>query len=249
MTGIGVMTRTPTLEASGHSAVRSFSQPWSAPNGRLVVTIAASNNGGFGQVEETLPGGFTYVGSSLGEGSVTVEGQVVSFVLLGDRSFTYTVDVPNAEGAYTFTGVLKGADRDERQISGASQVRVGPEPTATPTAEPTATPTPTREPTATATPMPNAAPELTDTPTPEPTATSTPKPLPTITSTPKPTERPAYTPVPAATVVQSAPSPLAEEDNSVERRGPGQLPIALGVLLLLFSGFVAGYLVGRKGPG
>ena len=114
---------------------------------RLEVTITATNYGGFGQVEETLPEGFTYTGSSLSEGSVTVDGQTVSFVLLGDTSFTYTVEVPDVEGIYAFSGVLKDANREERVIGGASQVIVGPEPTATPTPEPTATPTPTLEPT------------------------------------------------------------------------------------------------------
>ena len=45
-------------------------------------------------MEETLPQGFSYAGSSLSEGSVTVDGQTVSFVLLGDGSFTYTVEAP-----------------------------------------------------------------------------------------------------------------------------------------------------------
>ena len=81
---VGTLAASPALEASSHSAARSFSQPWAMPGGRLVVTIAATNYGGFGQVEETLPEGFSYAGSSLSEGSVTVDGQTVSFVLLGD---------------------------------------------------------------------------------------------------------------------------------------------------------------------
>ena len=92
--GAGTLAPSSALEASSHSAVRSFSQPWAPPGGRLVVTITATNYGGFGQVEETLPEVFSYTGSSLSEGSVTVDGQTVSFVLLGDGSFTYTVDVP-----------------------------------------------------------------------------------------------------------------------------------------------------------
>ena len=130
--GAGTLAHSSALEASSHSAVRSFSQPWAMPGGRLVVTITATNYGGFGQVEETLPQGFSYTGSSLSEGSVTVDGQTVSFVLLGDGSFTYTVEVPDDEGAYTFSGVLKDANRDETVVGGASQVLVGPEPTADP---------------------------------------------------------------------------------------------------------------------
>ena len=240
--GIATLAGTASTEASGHSAVRSFSQSWATPGGRLVVTISASNYGGFGQVEETLPEGFTFVGSSLGEGSVTVAGQVVSFILLGDQSFTYTVDAPDAEGTYTFTGVLKDADIDERAIGGASQVRIGPEPTATPTPEPTATPTATPEPTATATPEPTATSVPADTPTPEPTSTPTAEPSPTVTSTPEPTD----TPEPFATVVEASPSPVAGEDTSEETVRLGLLPIVLGGLLLISAGFTAGYLVGRR---
>ncbi len=230
--GAGTLAPSSTLEASSHSAVRSFSQPWAPPGGRLVVTITATNYGGFGQVEEMLPEGFSYTGSSLSEGSVTVDGQIVSFVLLGDGSFTYTVDIPDEEGAYAFSGVLKDANREDTVIGGASQVLVGPEPTATPTSEPTATPTPTLEPTAMAvsepTVAPTSAPEPTEAPTVEPTAS------------------PAKTPAPTPTTAQSAPSPVSEEDTPEEAGGPGLLPIIMGGALLLSMGFISGYLVGRR---
>ena len=241
------LTHSPGLEASGHSGVRTFSQPWAPPGGRLVVAITASNYGGFGQVEETLPEGFTFVGSSLGEGSVTVDGQVVSFVLLGDRSFTYTVNAPDEEGTYTFNGVLKDADIDERVIGGASQVRIGSEPTATPTPEPTATPTPTPEPTATATLEPTATPVPAQTPTPEPTFTPTLEPMPTPTSTPRSTETTVVTPTPTATEARDTPSPVSVEDISEGSGGLELLPIVLGGVLLLSTGFAVGYLVGRRG--
>ena len=223
--GAGTLAPSSTLEASSHSAVRSFSQSWAPPGGRLVVTITATNYGGFGQVEETLPEVFSYTGSSLSEGSVTVDGQTVSFVLLGDGSFTYTVDVPGEEGAYTFSGVLKDANREEMVIGGASQVLVGPEPTATPTSEPTATPTPTMEPTATAVPeptiAPTSAPEPTEAPTVEPTATLTPQPVTPATAT-------------------------SETGDTQETSGFGVFGMAIGGILLLTAGFLAGYLVGRK---
>ena len=230
--GAGTLAPSPALEASSHSAVRSFSQQWAPPGGWLVVTITATNYGGFGQVEETLPEGFSYTGSSLSEGSVTVDGQTVSFVLLGDVSFTYTVDIPDEEDSYTFSGVLKDANREEAVIGGASQVLVGPEPPATPTSEPAATPTPTLEPTATAvsepTGAPTSAPEPTEAPTVEPTAS------------------PAKTPVPTPTTAQSAPSPVSEEDTPEEAGGPGLLPIIMGGALFLSTGFISGYLVGRR---
>ena len=219
--GAGTLAPSSALEASSHSAVRSFSQPWAPPGGRLVVTITATNYGGFGQVEETLPEGFSYTGSSLSEGSVTEDGPTVSFVLLGDVSFTYTVDVPNVEGAYTFSGVLKDANRDEMVIGGASQVTVGPEPPATPTPEPAATPTPTMEPTATAVPeptiAPTSAPEPTEAPTVEPTAT----PMPTATTAP-------------------------ETGDTEDAGGFGVAGMAAVGVILLAVGFLAGYLVGRR---
>ena len=259
LASIAVVTlqQTSTLEASGHSAVRSFSQPWATPGGRLVVTIAASNYGGFGQAEETLPAGFTYAGSSLSEGSVTVDGQTVSFVLLGDRSFTYTVDAPDDEGTYTFSGVLKDANREERVIAGASQVTIGPQPTATPTSEPTATPEPTLEPTATATPEPTIAPtsepEPTVSPTAEPAPTPTTEPAATATPEPEPTATPTKAPAPTATAVPEATptdAPLSSEaDDTQGSSGFGLLGLALAGVLLLAVGFLAGYLIGRRAGG
>ena len=230
---VGTLAPSSALEASSHSAVRSFSQPWAPPGGRLVVTITATNYGGFGQVEETLPEGFSYTGSSLSEGSVTVDGQTVSFVLLGDGSFTYAVEVPDEEGAYTFFGVLKDANRDETVIGGASQVLVGPEPAAAPTSEPAATPTPTMEPTATATTeptvAPTSAPEPTETPTVEPTAS----PIATLA------------PQPVATALPGTPDTAATEETS----GFGVFGVAVAGILLLAAGFLAGYLVGRRNAG
>ena len=251
--GAGTLVRSSTLEASSHSAVRSFSQPWASPGGRLVVTITATNYGGFGQVEETLPEGFSYTGSSLSEGSVTVDGQTVSFVLLGDMSFNYTVDVPDVEDTYTFSGVLKDASRDESVIGGASQVLVGPEPTATPTEEPTATYTPSPEPTATPTSEPSAThmPEPAPTPTTEPTATPTLKPAPTATSTPEPMAVPTASPAPTPTTVPeataaAAPSPTSEPEAAGGTGGIGIAAMAGVGVLMLGVGFVAGYLVGRR---
>ena len=154
------------VDATTHSAVRSFSAPWVLPGDPLEVTIAVSDYGAFGQVVETLPEGFAYVGSDLSAASVVAEGRTVSFILIGDEEFTYTVTAPSVEGSYAFSGILQDSNRVEEAVGGDSSVRVGPEPTPTPTPEPTATPTP--EPTATPTPEPTA------TPAPEPTATPTP---------------------------------------------------------------------------
>ena len=263
--GIGVLAQSSTVEASEHRAERSFSQPWAPPGGLLVVTITASGHGGFGQIEETLPEGFSFVESSLGEGSDTADERTVRFVLLGDESLTYTVQVADAEGQYAFTGVFKDSDKDEREIGGASQVRVGPEPTATPTPSPTATPeptatpspsptpeptptlspTPTREPTATPTPSPTPTPEPTATPTPQPTPT----PDPTATPSPTPSPEPTPTPPPAETPVSAGvatPSPIPAPEVSEEVDFLVAAAVAAAGVLLLSAGLLAGYLLGRR---
>ena len=219
-----------------------------------MVTITATGYGGFGLVRETLPEGFSYSGSSLSDVSVTVDEQTASFVLLGDRSFTYAADAPDVEGAFTFNGIVKDADKDERPVGGASVIRVGTAPTPTPTPEPTPTPTPaatpTPTPTATPSPTPTATPSPTptDTPVPEPTSTPLPEPTPTATAAPTPT--PTGTPAPAADpgtvdLVARSPTPVSESSGT----SAGAVVIvgaaAAGVLLLL-AGFLAGYLLGRR---
>ena len=211
----GLLHATP-VDATSHSAVRSFSAPWVLPGGRLEVTIAVSDYGGFGQVVETLPSGFSYEGSDLSEAAVAVEGQTVAFTLLGDERFTYTVAAPSAEGSHSFSGVLLDSHRVDQAVGGDSSIRVGPAPTPTPTPEPTPTPTP--EPTATPTPEPTATPTLepTATPTPEPTATPTPEP--TATLTPEPTA--TLTPEPATAI----PTPTVAPEPTPTRSRSAALP-------------------------
>ena len=109
---VGLLHPAP-VDATSHSAARSFSAPSVLPGGTLEVTIAATGYGGFGLVIETLPDGFGYAGSNLSEAAVSVEGQTISFTLLGDASLTYTVAAPGAEGSYSFSGVLLDANRVE----------------------------------------------------------------------------------------------------------------------------------------
>lgn len=186
---VALLSQYGGVEAQSHSATRSFDSDWSAPGAELQVSIATSDLGGFGQVVETLPAGFTYVRTGLDDFQVEVEGQTVSFTLLGDQSFTYVVTVPSAEGAYTFSGVVKNADREERTVSGETMLRVGPPPTPEPTATPEPAPTAAPEPVPTATPelAPTATSELVPTATPEPTPTTTTVPTPTTTTVPTPT--------------------------------------------------------------
>ena len=105
-------------------ASRSFSPEPVTAGGELEVTITAAGYGGFGQVVETLPAGFSYVRSDLTESAVTVAGQEVSFTLFGHTAFTYTVAAPSAEGTYSLSGVLKNSSGVELPVGGDSSITV-----------------------------------------------------------------------------------------------------------------------------
>ena len=107
------------------AAIRSFSPPSVGTGGQVVATIAASGFGPFGQVTETLPPGFDYVASSQPDTSVTVDDRKVSFFLIEETSFTYTVTAPSAAGTYSFSGVLTNSDGQEVPVGGALMMRVG----------------------------------------------------------------------------------------------------------------------------
>ncbi len=135
--GVAGLLYSDPVEATSHKAVRSFSAPWVLPGGALEVTITAAGHGGFGQVVETLPSGFSYEGSDLSDAAVQANSQTVTFILLGDESFTYTVTAPSAAGVYSFSGILLDSNKAEQAVEGESSVRVGPEPTTTTTTPPT----------------------------------------------------------------------------------------------------------------
>ncbi len=223
--GIAVLLVQPgVVEAQSHSATRSFPADWAAPDSEIEITITPGNLGGFGQVEETLPEGFTFVRSSLDVFQVNVTGQTVTFILLSGDSFTYVVTAPAMEGQYTFLGIVKNADRAEQTIEGQTSLRIGPAPTpvptVTPTPEPTVTPTPTPEPT----------------PTPQPTATPVPTQLPAIEATADAQEATTSsvvttdTPVPVTETPTPMPEPIPSQPE--ESDSEGAFPIWIPALLL-----------------
>ena len=116
------------VDATGHSAARSFSAATATGNGTLDVTITVDGLGGFGGVIETLPDGFGYVSTTLADEPV-IDGQNVTFALLAEDSFTYTVSVPNAAGTHTFSGVVLDSDRESNEVGGDADVMVTPAPT------------------------------------------------------------------------------------------------------------------------
>ena len=161
------------VSASEHAAVRSFSSEWVAPGGEITVTIAVNDYGPFGQVQETLPEGFAFLGTTLSEAAVGSTIGTMKFTLLGDEEFTYTARAPDEEGEYSFSGVLLDSFRNEEAIGGATILRVGAPatPTPPPTAMPTATPQPTQTPEPTLESTPERTPTAEPTAIPEPTAT------------------------------------------------------------------------------
>jgi hypothetical protein len=242
---LALLAQPGVVEAQSHSASRTFQRTWAAPGGEVRVTITASNYGAFGQVVETLPDGFTFKSATLPSSQIEQEAQVVRFNLFGDSSVNYVVTVPTTEGRYTFTGVIRNADRAERSVTGHTQFRVGPPPTPAPTSTPTPVPTATSTPvpTATPTPEPTATPVPTETPTPSPTpaptATSTPSPTPTPEPTPTPTPEPTATPTPAPTAAPSPTATVAVAAPEAEAGPPGILwfipvIVVLGVILAIF---------------
>ena len=114
-----------------------------APDDAFAVTI--NNVGladGFGSVVETLPAGFSYVDNSAASTDANavidaeVDGQTVTFTVVGVDSFTYRVTVGSdvADGPYTFSGVLKKLSGDETIADSTVTVEAGtmPEPSPEP---------------------------------------------------------------------------------------------------------------------
>ena len=117
-------------DASGHSATRSFSSSSVDPGEEVTVTIRAENYGGFGQIVETLPSGFT---------NPDANGQTLTIILFGvDQTETYTVTASDDPGPYTFSGVLQNEDKIETPVGGPDTVTVNAPPP-TPDTDPSAT--------------------------------------------------------------------------------------------------------------
>ena len=201
MSGLVASLHPTSVGATGHGATRYFSESWLSPGTDNVVTITATGYGGFGQLVETIPDGFTYKETSLDAGA-RVEGKSLLFTLLGDETFTYTMTVPDEEGVYEFSGVLKDSDKDERPVGGHSNVTVSSSPPLTPTPTPTAEPKPPPTPAPTPTP---ATPSPTRTNAPTPTPIPTPEPRVTPTPTPEPPPTPVATPTSTPTTLPTSP--------------------------------------------
>ena len=106
-------------------ASRSFGVAFAESEGEIAVTIAAAGYGPAAQIVETLPEGFSYVGTDLAGGAADTSGQTVTFVILGEDSFSYTVSAPAELGAYTFAGALEDINKASVDIAGDTVLYVG----------------------------------------------------------------------------------------------------------------------------
>ena len=113
------------VDATGHSATRSFSAASVVIGGTVDVTIVVDELGAFGGVIETLPDGFSYVSTTL-ESEPEIDGQDLTFALFGEDSFTYTVQVSETAGTYTFHGIVKDNELDSNEVGGSADVMVTP---------------------------------------------------------------------------------------------------------------------------
>ena len=90
------------------------------------VTVNVADYGAAGQVLEKLPSGFTYIDSTLPEEAVTVNGSKVSFLLMTEKSFSYTLKAPASSGTYQFAGILRDINKTEFAVlPSSSSIKVG----------------------------------------------------------------------------------------------------------------------------
>lgn len=113
--------------ASGTSVTRDLPYPDTIdPSNEFEVLISVSGYGMFGQITETISPGWTYTGSSLDPEQVSVAGDAVTFTLLGETGFIYTVKAPASESACCMiSGILMDEDKNLYNVGGDSQVCTG----------------------------------------------------------------------------------------------------------------------------
>ena len=108
----------------GATASRSFSPASAAPGAQVVVTISAANYGFGGRIVETLPPGWSYESSNPAGATFEANDRTVTFTLVDETFFEYTVTASSTSGSHDFSGVLVDSDLNELQIGGASSVTV-----------------------------------------------------------------------------------------------------------------------------
>ena len=128
--GILGLLQPSTVDATQHSATRSFSANTVTVGSELEVTLNIAGHGAFASIVETLPAGFTYLRSTINPG---VNGQILTFTLIGENEVKYTVTAPDtAGGPHIFSGFARDSDRDDRDVGGDNSVTVEAEATTAP---------------------------------------------------------------------------------------------------------------------
>jgi PGF-CTERM protein len=111
--------------AAEASATRDLLDGCVDPNTEFTVTISASDYGAFGRVIETLCDGWAYQSSSLDPTQVEVSDNTVTFKLVGETSFTYTVQASGTAGeCCSISGILKDYLKNEYAVTGDNEVCV-----------------------------------------------------------------------------------------------------------------------------
>jgi len=121
---VGGDTGITVVSADGATATRTL--PTSvAPGADFDVSIEASGAGAMGQVVETLPAAFSYVGTDSTDVSVTEDGNTVRFTFMGDAvTFDYEVTASTTAGSYSFSGIVKDEDLNESTVGGDTGITV-----------------------------------------------------------------------------------------------------------------------------
>ncbi|MCK5109110.1 MAG: hypothetical protein KAR25_05415, partial [Methanosarcinales archaeon] len=112
------------------------------PGADFRITISYLDIGSMGQVNETLPDGFTYVSSSLSSSAVVTDIGWAKFTLISGLNFTYTVTASDVVGTHTFYGTVKDEDKNVAVIGGETTMKVSVEDTITTISAPSTTTTP-----------------------------------------------------------------------------------------------------------
>ena len=92
--------------------------------GSLEVTITAADYGFGGQIVETVPSGFEYVSSDPAGATFDSDDRTVTFTLVDETTFKYTVTAHSGDGDYIFSGDLIDSDRMSHTIGGSSSITV-----------------------------------------------------------------------------------------------------------------------------
>ncbi len=91
----------------------------------FTVSMTVADYGSGGSLVETLPDGFTYVNSTLGDTQAEEAGNTVIFTLFDESSFDYTVEASGTDGTYVFSGIIKDSYKDDFTVGGDTSITVG----------------------------------------------------------------------------------------------------------------------------